>query len=109
MAWARHICKREHRMSQSGFTQQLHALSATDIVQAIRNGHTTCEAVARACLEHIAVREPEVQAWQYLNADQVIARHAPWTGVGSVARCMVCRSGSRTLLIPTTCRQSMVR
>jgi amidase len=61
-------------MSKSGLTQQLHALTATDIVQAIRHGHTTCEAVARACLEHIAVREPEVQAWQYLNADQVIAQ-----------------------------------
>jgi Asp-tRNA(Asn)/Glu-tRNA(Gln) amidotransferase A subunit family amidase len=61
-------------MSQSGLTQSLHALTATDIVQAIRYGHTTCTAVARACLEHIAVREPAVQAWQYLNADQVMAQ-----------------------------------
>src|SRR5215831_9130400 len=61
-------------MSTSGLTQQLHALTATDIVQAIRHGQTTCEAVARACLEQIAVREPEVQAWQYLNADQVMAQ-----------------------------------
>jgi hypothetical protein len=76
-------------MSQSGVTQSLHALTATDIVQAIRHGHTTCEAVARACLDHIAVREPAVQAWQYLNAG--------------------CRSGSKTLLIPLTCRQNMVR
>jgi amidase len=30
--------------------------------------------VARACLDHIAVREPEVQAWQYLNGDQVLAQ-----------------------------------
>lgn len=61
-------------MSTSGLTQQLYALTAMDIVQAIRHGHTTCEAVVRACLEHIAVREPEVQAWQYLNADQVMAQ-----------------------------------
>src|SRR5690349_12122230 len=74
MAWARHTCKREHGMSTSGFTQPLHTLTATDIVQAIRNGHTTCEAVAHACLEHIAACEPTVQAWQYLNEDQVIAQ-----------------------------------
>ena len=54
-------------MSQSGVTQPLHTLTATEVVQAIRHGHTTCAAVARACLEHIAVREPTVQAWQYLN------------------------------------------
>jgi Asp-tRNA(Asn)/Glu-tRNA(Gln) amidotransferase A subunit family amidase len=61
-------------MSTSGLVQALHALTATDIVQATRSGHTTCEAVARACLDHIAEREPTVQAWQYLNADQVIAQ-----------------------------------
>jgi Asp-tRNA(Asn)/Glu-tRNA(Gln) amidotransferase A subunit family amidase len=61
-------------MSTSGLVQALYALTATDIVQATRSGHTTCEAVARACLDHIAEREPTVQAWQYLNADQVIAQ-----------------------------------
>ena len=61
-------------MSTSGLTQPLHALTATDIVQAIGGGHTTCEAVARACLEHITVREPAVQAWQYLDADYVMAQ-----------------------------------
>ena len=61
-------------MSTSGLMQALHALTATEIVQATRSGHTTCEAVVRACLDHIAEREPAVQAWQYLNADQVIAQ-----------------------------------
>src|SRR5262249_59741173 len=61
-------------MSTSGLMQALHALTATDVVQATRSGHTTCEAVVRACLDHIAEREPAVQAWQYLNADQVIAQ-----------------------------------
>ena len=50
----------------------LHELTATEIVAAINAGRTTCEAVARACLERIATREPQVQAWQYLNPDQVI-------------------------------------
>ena len=61
-------------MSLSGCTQPLHTLTATEVVQAIRHRDTTCEAVARACLEHIAVREPAVQAWQYLNENQVMAQ-----------------------------------
>ena len=52
----------------------LHTLTATQIVAAITAGDTTCEAVARACLEHTAEREPQVQAWQYLNPEQVIAQ-----------------------------------
>jgi Asp-tRNA(Asn)/Glu-tRNA(Gln) amidotransferase A subunit family amidase len=50
----------------------LHTLTATQIVAAISAGETTCEAVARACLAHIAEREPQVQAWQYLDRDYVI-------------------------------------
>lgn len=49
-------------------------LTATEIVAAILAGKTTCEAVTRACLDHIAEREPQVQAWQYLNSEQVIAQ-----------------------------------
>lgn len=48
--------------------------TATEIAQAVHDGATTCEAVARACLERIALREPEVQAWHYLNPEQVIAQ-----------------------------------
>jgi amidase len=50
----------------------LHQLTASQIVRAIDGADTTCEAVARACLERIAEREHEVQAWQYLDPDQVI-------------------------------------
>jgi len=62
-AWQSDTWKREQGMGTSTWTQPLHALTATDIVQAIRRGHTTCEAVARACLDRIAEREPAVQAW----------------------------------------------
>ena len=51
----------------------LHLLTATQIAKAIRSGDTTCEAVTRACLERIAEREGEVQAWQYVDPDQAIA------------------------------------
>ncbi len=48
--------------------------TASEIVSAIAGGRTTCEAVARACLDRIADREHMVQAWQYLDPDQVIAQ-----------------------------------
>ena len=50
----------------------LHQLTAHEIVQAVAARQTTAEAVARACLEHINVREPQVGAWQFLDADLVI-------------------------------------
>ena len=55
-------------------TTPLNELSAAEIVAAVTAGKQTCEAVARACLDRIAQREPQVQAWQYLNPEQVIAR-----------------------------------
>jgi amidase len=60
-------------MSQHELTDSLHKFTASDIVRTIHAGKATCEDVARACLARIEAREPEVQAWQYLNPDQVIA------------------------------------
>lgn len=54
--------------------RDLHLLTATEIVQAIQEGKSTCEAVTRACLAHIEEREPDVQAWQYLDPDLAIAQ-----------------------------------
>jgi Asp-tRNA(Asn)/Glu-tRNA(Gln) amidotransferase A subunit family amidase len=47
----------------------LHQLTATEIVTAIAAGKTTAEAVTRACLDHIAEREPRVQAWQFIDPE----------------------------------------
>ncbi len=47
----------------------LHELTATEIVHAIAAGKTTCEAVTRACLDHIAARESQVEAWTFLDPD----------------------------------------
>jgi Asp-tRNA(Asn)/Glu-tRNA(Gln) amidotransferase A subunit family amidase len=52
----------------------LHELTATEIVAAIGAGSATCEAVARACLDRIAAREPQVQAWHHLDADAALAQ-----------------------------------
>ena len=53
-------------------SHRLNELSASEIVAAIRAGKTTCEAVTRACLERIAERDAQVQAWQYVNPEQAI-------------------------------------
>lgn len=47
----------------------LHDLTATEIVQAVDAGTTTCEAVVRDCLEHIAAREEAVGAWHFLDRE----------------------------------------
>jgi amidase len=51
----------------------LNELTASEVAAAIGGGHTTCEAVVRACLDRIAARETGVQAWACLNPDQAIA------------------------------------
>jgi Asp-tRNA(Asn)/Glu-tRNA(Gln) amidotransferase A subunit family amidase len=56
----------------TGPAQPLHTLTATQIVTAVDAGRVTCEAVARACLDRIAEREPEVQAWQSMDPERVI-------------------------------------
>ena len=51
----------------------LNEMTATEMVAAVRAGRTTCEAITRACLERVAAREADVQAWQYIDPDQAIA------------------------------------
>ncbi len=51
----------------------LNELTATEIVTAIGQGDTNCEAVMRACLDRIASREPEVQAWASVDPDAALA------------------------------------
>lgn len=53
--------------------KSLNELTATEIVVAIGSGKTTCEAVTRACLDRIAERDSQVQAWQYVNPKQAMA------------------------------------
>lgn len=61
-----------------------HLLTATEIVQAIAAGKTTALAVAESCLEHIAEREPQVQAWQYLDPELVLAQARALDKRGSI-------------------------
>ena len=47
---------------------------ASEMAAATRSGQITCETVTRACLERIEAREPQVQAWQWLDAESALAQ-----------------------------------
>ena len=52
----------------------LYNLTASAARREIAAGRITSEQLTRACLEHIAGREPVVGAWQHLAADEALAR-----------------------------------
>ncbi len=52
----------------------LNELTATGMAAAIAAGNTTSESLVRACIERIEARDPQVLAWQYFNAEQVLAQ-----------------------------------
>src|ERR1043166_6415794 len=52
----------------------LNTLSASEIVRAVGVGETTCEAVARACLERIERREGEIHAWASVDPVAALRR-----------------------------------
>ncbi len=54
--------------------EPLHSLSATALAQGLRAGVFTVEAITQSCLARIADREPEVQAWAWLDPEQVLAQ-----------------------------------
>ena len=61
-------------MGKRNLSKPLNELTATEIVAAVVAGDASCEAVVRACLDRIWMREPEVHAWQHLAPEQVLAR-----------------------------------
>ena len=60
-------------MSRRNFADPA-ALSAADAAEAIRERRLTSEALVRACLDRIAEREPDVQAWAHLDPDYALAQ-----------------------------------
>jgi Asp-tRNA(Asn)/Glu-tRNA(Gln) amidotransferase A subunit family amidase len=52
----------------------LHRLSATEAARRIAAGETTAVELARACLDRIAEREPDVHAFAYLDPERVLAQ-----------------------------------
>src|SRR5690606_27567969 len=48
-------------------------LSAGEMAARIRGGELGSEELVRACLERIAAREPEVEAWEWLEPEAALA------------------------------------
>ena len=61
----------------------IHEWTALEIAAAVQSRRITCEAVTRACLERIAVREPDVQAWEFLDPALAIAQARALDGSGA--------------------------
>ena len=49
-------------------------LTATEAAQCIARRELTSEALVRSCLERISAREPQVQAWTFLDAELALAQ-----------------------------------
>jgi Asp-tRNA(Asn)/Glu-tRNA(Gln) amidotransferase A subunit family amidase len=62
----------------------LHQFTATEIVSTIAAGKTTAVAVAESCLEYIAEREPQVEAWHYLDPELVLKQARALDKRGSI-------------------------
>lgn len=55
-------------------TESLNDRSATQLARALALREVRAEEVVRACLDRIAEREPQVQAWEFLATDAALAQ-----------------------------------
>jgi Asp-tRNA(Asn)/Glu-tRNA(Gln) amidotransferase A subunit family amidase len=53
---------------------QLNWLSACDAARAVRDGAISAEQLVEACLARVRDAEPQVQAWQHLDAEHALAQ-----------------------------------
>ena len=53
--------------------EKLNELSATAAARAIAAGEITSEALTAACLDRIGYREPDVEAWEYIDPEAALA------------------------------------
>lgn len=70
-------------------------LGAAAAAQAIREGRLTAEALTRACLDRIAMRDPVVKAWSYLDADYALRQARELDKRPPQGPCTACRWASR--------------
>ena len=89
-------------------------LTAVEAGDAIRTGKSSCADLIEACIARIEAREAEIQAWEYFDAGLCPCPGQGGrceTGRGKTTRpvALGCRSPSRTLSPPPTCRHKMAR
>jgi Asp-tRNA(Asn)/Glu-tRNA(Gln) amidotransferase A subunit family amidase len=61
-------------MYAAHMTKPLHELTAAEAARRIEARELSCEALAAACLERIAAREPAVHAWAFLDPARALAQ-----------------------------------
>ena len=61
-----------HALGANPIGSRPERLTACEAVRAIKDGRLTAEALAKACLDHIERRDPEIRAWTYIDRDLVI-------------------------------------
>lgn len=62
-----------------------HELTASEATAAMREGRLTSVGLVRACLDRIAAREPEIQAWTALDPEGALAEARAADKVPSLA------------------------
>lgn len=62
-----------NRRSQSNASSELLQLSAVEVRARFRSGAISVETYARACLDRIRVRDPDVKAWTFLDSERIIS------------------------------------
>jgi len=82
-------------------------LTARAAATHLADGRLTAEALARSCLDRIAAREPDVQAWQALDPDRAIAQARAADAAGRPGPLRGLPIGVKDLMattdLPTTC------
>jgi Asp-tRNA(Asn)/Glu-tRNA(Gln) amidotransferase A subunit family amidase len=68
----RHPQAAAHETGDNSRMKNLHRLSAVEAARQMAQRTLSAEAYARACMEHIAEREPQVQAFAHFNADALL-------------------------------------
>lgn len=92
-------------------------LTATEALQAFSNSTLSVENYAKSLLEHISQRQTVVQAWEYLNAEQVLeqaraldkltkTQQGPLHGVAIAVKDVIYTKGMATQLFPPSLKRT---
>jgi hypothetical protein len=74
-----------------GVAMMPHALLAADAVRLLSTGELTSTALVADCLRRIADEEPQVQAWEFLDAELALAQARRADAAGRPGRSTGCR------------------
>ena len=94
-------------------TGPIEALGAAALIERLRQGSLTAEALVRACLDRIARDEPRIHAWAWLDPEQALATAAAIDAGGRRAPLFGLPVGVKDIIdtadMPTECGSSLRR